>query len=678
MTVAIGLLFFGNVLTLWYFTVKFWAAERNKTQLRVEAEMALERMKNEIRLSSSTYMKYYPTEAPYAGISFPNATANADGFYTISAEEIVWDKTIVYHKFYNVNEEKWELRKTVFAPRDNALTDTQRETQLSLVVANGEGGISGVPNNSNATTETILSDIEEFDVNTEFVRFDGYSPTVERGSGVSFGTVKLAAGEHDIRFQVTGKNENNTDPNGYGIGIDYFSVTPSGCNREAEYYYPGYYTTGDTVTKEYLSGWGGNYALSYSANAVGDYITLRFYYDAWLECNFQSLMQIDPNITVEGSDYALMLAGRQSGSTTGWFVVNQAETTALEGLGMANASIRDVIYNSEISETSNMIRFKFRASSTQPLRIDSAYFGRMSTSGAEYDADPADYAFPLYFDNAPVEEGSFEETAGAEGAGTNTTVLIPAGYYAWSNWLEYTIDPSHGYNYSVTFHVANEAANCFGQYWASSWTPPPFQSYVLQGNYTAFATWSSLVPAPDPPVASQSYIYALSDVEFWKNEGNAISQIYDTKISGNSYAQIIWTGTEPSGTDIKFKVRSSDNEDMSGAADWSSISAITSSGSSVPGSGRYAQFQAVLSNSSPYNSYPSVTDMRINWPGQTWIVDIGGRFTKKPNYGIFKVMIDGKELLKTLEVDTELREDIQGSPYYFKIEMEPRNTNLPE
>ena len=50
---------------------------------------------------------------------------------------IIWNKTVIYHVFDNTVSGKKELRRTVFQPRDNDMSPTDRQAQIDDVAGNG-------------------------------------------------------------------------------------------------------------------------------------------------------------------------------------------------------------------------------------------------------------------------------------------------------------------------------------------------------------------------------------------------------------------------------------------------------------------------------------------------------------------------------------------------------------
>ena len=101
-------------------------------------------MKDELRLSSSTYLSGYPeNSAEFTAITFPVATPDSDGFFTLEGGFIKWDKSVIYHLFDNLSTGNKELRRTVFTDNNAILSDSSlRQSQLNSVAVNGDGSFS--------------------------------------------------------------------------------------------------------------------------------------------------------------------------------------------------------------------------------------------------------------------------------------------------------------------------------------------------------------------------------------------------------------------------------------------------------------------------------------------------------------------------------------------------------
>ena len=97
--------------------------------------------------------------------------------------------------------------------------------------------------------------------------------------------LRTTAGSHYITFKAVRQNDAS---DGYEMGIDSFSISPSGCSREGEEAVV-YADSGDTKLNENMSdygSWSGDRHLEYQATAENDYISFSFYYDEWIETNF--------------------------------------------------------------------------------------------------------------------------------------------------------------------------------------------------------------------------------------------------------------------------------------------------------------------------------------------------------------------------------------------------------
>jgi hypothetical protein len=235
----------------------------------------------------------------------------------------------------------------------------------------------------------------------------------------------------------------------------------------------------------------------------------------------------------------------------------------------------------------------------------------------------------------------------------------------------------------------------------TSWpTPAPDalddHSYYLEGDASVAQnpTWSSLTPT------AKDVIYTVDSIDAsYFSAGTLTSQIYDTALSSPAYGTLAWQiaknnygnyGGGGLGADLIIKFRTnSDKDALKASSDWSAalsidtLSAVTGSASiSAAGGGRYCQFQAsFISQPTPgkfdYTKSCVLKNLAISWPGQERIVDVSGYFTRRPNYGIFSVGIDGHQLTKGIEVKLEASEKFSSAKTITRtltVEAEPRNT----
>jgi hypothetical protein len=214
-------------------------------------------------------------------------------------------------------------------------------------------------------------------------------------------------------------------------------------------------------------------------------------------------------------------------------------------------------------------------------------------------------------------------------------------------------------------------------------------------------------------VNTSSNIYALTAIDVWSKIGTLESDIFDTKKEDPVYSQVKWSEVALTGTEINMKVRSSDDQFMTGAPLWESLSGSTSNPASLSiGTGRYVQYFAELS-SEPFWEGPTSTlssadyvdtqralgadhlfpqdsgeymitgaystwldDVEIDWPGDERVCVISGYIARDTNMAQCKVSVDGQDLVKTLNVYLKFITDVQGRAVTEEgsVEVAPRNT----
>ncbi|MCQ9207621.1 MAG: hypothetical protein NG740_07065 [Omnitrophica bacterium] len=724
--VAVSMFLMCIVVSMWIFTYKNWAIERARTKLRVNLEVAMERIKSEARLSSSTYASLYDPDGGtnYKAISFP-APTYAGNLLTLNANgNILWGSSIIYHVYSG------ELRRTEFTGNNTVLLNaTNRDLQLASVVTNGDGSAwTAVDGETSSTPPAIVKNVDAFTIVPSLGLFDGYSLTTKRSDSIEFGSVNLdptyASGYHDFTFTAVGQNGLAT---GYDLGIDSISIAPSGYEREAEYYDPGntpYAPSGESVTavgcsrsKVYNLSASGNNFLETSGTSNGDSITLRMYYDLWRESNFQN--SVRTNTILTGNDLYVKLVTPEEGGEATWEAMLQTGTGATDyndavplPIIMSNISVRNVISAADIGKNSDVFRVNFKAHSSLtsiPVTITKAYlWERSSAEDADATAPLSGRRIQLYFTSSGV---------------VSPSVTISGGSSVDSNWAIFPIVTTK--SYFVTFHISSGNVT----YWPDAVTTNQ-HSYLARDS-----TQSSILVAPwstnlnkvgdnlpisslvnDGDYISTPNIFVTASIEGWSETGEVVSSIYDTKLTNPNYGRIAWKYNTPAGTSVAVQAQSSSNSNMSSSSGWATVS----NGGSLPvgmDNKRYVQFKAVLSTlpaSNPYwtcvtvahsavkvldpaykaggysctintaewllpaVSTPWIDDVTIDWPGPARVCDVSGYFMKKPNYGIIKLTVDGNDLIKGYEFDLTLSEDVRGKIYgeSLAVEIEPRNTGL--
>ncbi len=514
----------------------------------------------------------------------------------------------------------------------------------------------------------MKTDSASFEIKPTSPTFDGYSATTVRSGSINFGSIRMAPGTHQIRFEVTGKNSSSS---GYKIGLDSIALSPSGGFQEAEDLTVAA-SSGQSSTIENMmayGNWGGNQQRAFAASGVGNYITLATYYDQWLESDFASMLH--DNTMVSGNNPLLTVLSREDQSLVpSWTASAQTLSGSVSTDSASSQSVRCVISGAYFEKSADMIRIKFQADPDHPLSIDEAYFGLRNTAlpdSPNFSVAPTQ----LYFDNAPVTVDMEQDPVGATASpGVHPNITIPGGCYVWSNWFPYSIDTS--------LPVSDRLVSMYipsGN--ATSWSPNP------TGIIHSFKVNNNQAPSQGDWKAMGGYspelnIFATCEIASWSASGTATSQVYDTKMTSPNYAQLSWTSTIPQNSSVAFKIRSSADSTMTGATAWEDLSSFSASPANLAAlvKQRYVQFQVKLTGGSPFSDSPSVDNVKITWPGQEAIIQVSGIITKKSDYGKFKVLVDGQSITNALDVGIDIRKKDRGkeSKGSLHVEVKPKNT----
>lgn len=774
---SIAIIVIGGAFSLWLMTQQVWKNERTKSKMLQDLQITIERIKREMQLSDGTKILFHTAyDGTYDAISFPlalddgrsdtgyNLIEKGDGFletdsttYDNATEtaKIFWDKTIIYFVYNNAEKNTSELRRVVFYPRDNSLTTEERQFQLDQVVALGAGNNAIVPNYANCQNEpegframfTGNPNSISLKMSPQLREFDGYSALTERTESlIDFGSAIIGPGYHTIKFKVLRKNPSSTD---YGFGIDLLKFTPAGGVREGEGFinltYPNGSSgiegsSGDTLTAVNTRDlaedvWSNDYYLHYAANAAGDYLTMRFYYDGWNETIFRD--GVADNVMVEFSDNNGMggASGDEEylvcleGDKISWEAAKQTQAPSATShtlyAGPNNITYRNWI-SSSILANGRRISLKFCAGANNDLTIQEAYMIQRDESeggtGNPYDGSRDMPSIPITFCNCDKDRRNDPDplinptqTGWPLPINEDKGVTIKTGGYAWSNWIELYDDetPSNPFDldkakdYLVSFYV-----EAFADQDILSWQDPAAATHSFTisaaGSYAATSAWSAI---EGEEIVEEPYIYGVESFAVsYVAEGKFASQVFDTHVDNPAYSTMRWTAVKNApDADLKLRVRTGGTkEELEADGSWTGIPGEIFSDS--PASlasldrNRFVQFRADFcafksetsshitddyddetldpghypyTNDEDYDISSVLKDVFIYWPGNTTLVDAAGYFTKRPDYGIFTVEIDGQKLIKGFEITLSLKEEsaigkvIERS---IKAEVEPRNT----
>lgn len=425
-----------------------WNQQSVINELTLDLDLAMSYMRHDMRLSSvgTGLMAFYPSDgSEYEAISLPLAIDDGDGLLQRDAEnQIIWDKTIIYHVRPGT---PYELRRTVFSPRDTNSTPAELYDQLATVVAatNDAAIAAAVRPGESMTSKTLFKNLVEMSVQPPTLLFDGYHTSPKEAGTLNFGSVVLDGGMHTLTFTVEGRNESSS---GYKVGIDRLSLSATQSPREGELFTPvhthpttGFYeatNAGGTVIAEDMSAeganWSGNAQLTYTASAISNQISFEIYNDAWIDSNFNepgatltenTSVKYDQSFTNQApyiGDYVISLdKGIAWGADR---ASDGSDSLMLRGETM---TVTNIIYGgtnegASIARNGQWVRLRF---------------------------DSGDYA-PLTIADVELID---EET----GAASNVTfaglseVSIPARSNAWSDWVpEFVIDKSKNYRVAMT------------------------------------------------------------------------------------------------------------------------------------------------------------------------------------------------------------------------------------
>ncbi len=712
---SISVIVIGGAFALWFMTQGVWINERIKSELLQDLQISIERIKREIQMSEGGKIFFHTAaDGTYDAISFPFAMddgrsntgydplKDGDGFLEPDSStfdpitgiaKIFWDQAIIYHVYQN--GDKYELRRTVFYPRDNSLTAAERQQQIDTVVSLGTGNSPTVPEFLNWKSSRTLLKAESisFEVSPQLREFDGYGPVTSKTEDlIDFGSVILIGGYHDIKFKVTKKNIASS---GYALGIDALKFTPAGGIQEGEHYANVTYpdgssgisaSSGDAVSIINMHDspygvWSNDYYLGYTANAINDFLTLHFYYDTWYETTF--LDGISSNAKMEFSsrngdrdntsgneEYILRLEGYD----IAWNAYEQTrQSGSINPTGEESTSDRTyriILSDKYIHSNGMMVRVKFRAHNSVPLTIQSAY---IIQQGGDVGDDPYDGSSQMQYKAITFDDGQLN-------------VTIPANNTKWSDWIQMQdttpsdvpLDKTN--SYLITFYVPGPTSIV---YWEDSDISDDSMCYGRDGAVAAGeVNWL-------PGLSGERRIYAVEEVFVsYTKDGNYISQIFDTGIADPAFTKMQYDATTHSDSSLTLKIRSDDNKaNLEADADWTSIPGITTVANpadiSAIAGGRYIQFKAefaaIAGGTTPesYDQSHILKDISVYWPGNTTMVDIGGYFTEKPDYGTFTVEVDGQKLTKGFEININVDGKISTGVTVSRsvtAEIEPRNT----
>jgi hypothetical protein len=421
--------------------------------------------------------------------------------------------------------------------------------------------------------------------------------------------------------------------------------------------------------------WSGNYQLSFPASGAGEHFTLSLENDLWQERNFQASGDSHDNTTLlfDTSTDPGEFVVTMEGLGTNWSAAAQTDgsTDRFTPAGLAAGSVIRILVRGEEMVGGNWItwdaaraRIGWRAGRGSDVVITSACLGEAANSSSNT------------MDVTPGTQHTLTFNGG------NHSATIPAGGELWSDYADYDLEREK--SYLVSYRIAPTPAAGSLQYWPETISPTLSSTFVIPAaslpsdSDTAAETWRSRAD-----VVSSNVVIGVAAIETsYAATGTYVSAVFDTHCDAPAYDQLNWDASVPSDCSIQIKIRTGASPDMSDAPAWEDVSFIPNYGLIEPGHERYVQFLAQLTSSADGFDAPSLKEFTIRWQGQEQVVSLGGAFTKGPDHGIFRVAVDGQDVLTGLTVDLSIFKDIRGHRGTRRLtssataEADPRNTGL--
>jgi len=672
---AVTALVFSGVMAAVIHVTRSELRQTFEMEMLAESHQVAAFLRSTTRVSSLSQMVLHPEGGPHIAISYPvPARPGDDGNEVLDAEGyLVWGETLILHPWPPDDPE--ELRITRFTPRDNTLSEAQRLEQIAHVTQTGGG--TGTFNGANSTTRTLARLEPEFSLRTGSDAYNFYAPTESGDTAVNMGGVKLVSGENIIRFKAADKSPAS---GGYGLIIDRINISPAGIPIEAEALWPvtWQYGAAAAVAERVAGGWSDRQALSFPAVSAGAELELTFFNDTWHETLFLSPgSDFDRCFTFRSNEPGnLSTQLRSIGRDPAWIASFQ---TGSDGEGRDDdmamgAAVRVVVRGSQALGGMHVLAdgdgctVVFRASNepSTSLHILHAFI-----------SEAADHTYPGP-DVAPdtttrLRFGSPDDPLnGVRIARGQSERTVPA---------DFPIDPEK--SYVISYLVADEASG----------TDRPGNPWIWSRGDDSGVMDTHLIPSassPTLPITRSGVWSSRSDVESmpailavesiqttYANKASYTSRVVDTTLTNPDYKDLSWEGTTPDETAIEFRVRSGDHPDMSDAAEWDSVSALTQPGPIAVGSGRYVQVRATLIRDKIHDQAPELGHFTLRWIGEPARVDFGGIFHRYPQGGLVEVLVNDEPpasaFRAVLKVGGRAWQGARDRDWRIAVETTPRN-----
>lgn len=304
-----------------------------QSALDLDVRKVIERFRAEMRNSARETIIFCPEkQTPYKAVGFALASdTDGDGLMDMDAtgSNILWRQTVVYHVY---ERSPTQMRRTVFSNRNQAAAYSDYYGQVGKVVADGNGAAACLAGES-AQTSVMFENLFTGKLWHAESTFDGYAPAPNTLERLTFGSLSLGPGAHQIAFTVTDKNPSST---GRRMRVDQLSAGVSGWPLEAELRTAAGISSAPLFVGVGLAG--AAYGQDIASAAVGDSATLTVYNDAIEECGFigkgrnvslsNTVVRFDTTLPPAGFAQGVYATGLDGQFAGAWQALQQANDSA--------------------------------------------------------------------------------------------------------------------------------------------------------------------------------------------------------------------------------------------------------------------------------------------------------------------------------------------------------------
>ncbi|HRT28260.1 MAG TPA: type II secretion system protein [Kiritimatiellia bacterium] len=720
MLIALAITTLAVVVAVGLWIMFMYKSLRANTQAELDMDVrnVIERFRTEVRNTARETIVFYPEQRePYAAVSFALAADDdGDGLMDMDASgsNILWRQTVVYHVW---NRSPYQMRRTLFRNRYPDASYADRYNQVAAVVMSGEGEGACLAGES-ATTSVMFQNLFTGRLWHATARFDGYSPRPNVAEKITFGSLPLAPGAHQVNFKIVGKNP---DASARRLRLDQVSASISGWPVEAEHCSAEGVSATPFFVGQGLSS--AAYGLTAATAADGDTLSLTLYNDMIEECIFTR-----PHASFSNTVVRLDLTNAPAPFRDGVIVAKLEGQYKTAWWGSVQAAMHSNP-DQEGRDCSATVDYLFRP--------DTNYVVRIPVFGEYVRVDGFGPVFRMYksFYNGGLQiyDPAYAVTTNLSGPSIGSGIqLHPLSFWQngvkkadWASCAEGGVDlrpdgpldwifAGQGLMFSCRMEPTVPGVDAIRAFDITSAAGKEWTCWAVPGTTAEIAEiarrndWSGFDVQPlYRKIIAENKAFAPGLVCMTVNyadEGEYTSTVFDTRDEEGVTKTVSWEVDTPAGSTFKLyarggNVRTDDGFDIVDAAGWQSVAEAANGGGFAGSGGRYVQFRCVLeaqqartypagssaggvTGTGPYRrDTPRVRRVCFNWPGAEKYVDVSATVLKGPDCGIFAVDVDGRELVQGVTMEIEIFKDIRAQTgrrerlrSAMTAEVEPRNS----